>query len=168
MPRMFTPSCRAALLTSDQTPAPMHSAIVPTAGTVVTEMKTPTRGPDFEVVRERTPATPASSAITNDQMSGLMMNFVSSPLAASSGDTRPMSVPTNHSGAAMARAIRNPRTRVLAARGSSESRGRASARQMAATGENSGPTTIAPTIRIGWSSSRPVPAMSVASVRNEQ
>ena len=41
--------------------------------------------------------------------------------------------------------------------GSMPSRGWARAKQIAAMGENSGPTTIAPTIRIGWSVIRPAP-----------
>ena len=62
-------------------------------------------------------------------------------------------------------AIAKPPNSVVSARGRIAERGRASARQIAATGENSGPTTIAPMIRIGWSSSRPAPAISVARVR---
>ena len=58
-----------------------------------------------------------------------------------------------------------PPKSVVSARGRIDGRGRASARQIAATGENSGPTTIAPMMRIGWSSSRPAPAISVARVR---
>ena len=43
--------------------------MVPTAGTEVMEKKTPTSAEDFDVVSESTPATPASSAMTNDHAS---------------------------------------------------------------------------------------------------
>ena len=56
--------------TSCQTPVPMHSATVPAAGTVVTEMNTPTSGPTSAVVSASVPAMPASTAMTNDQPSG--------------------------------------------------------------------------------------------------
>ena len=51
--------------------------MLPSAGTVVTEMKTPTRAEALPAVSEMTPATPASSATTNDQWSGCQMNPVS-------------------------------------------------------------------------------------------
>lgn len=88
------------------------------------------------MVSESPPATPASIAITNDQMSGWTMNDVSSPRAASATDTSPTSRPRNHIGVATTSAIRKPTTSVRTACGCSEIRGRrASARQIAATGE---------------------------------
>ena len=45
--------------------------MLPAAGTVVTEMKTPDSPPTFAEVRERTPAAPAITATTNDQRSGV-------------------------------------------------------------------------------------------------
>ena len=141
--------------------------MVPTAGTVVTEMNTPTSGPDLEVVSASTPATPASSAIRNDQMSGWTMKSVCGPVAASAAEARPSACASVHSGVATRIAIRKPPNSVVSARGRIAGRGRASPTQIAATGENSGPTTIAPMIRIGWSSSRPAPAISVARVRND-
>ena len=58
--------------------------MVATAGTVVIEMKTPTSAEDFDVVSDRIPAHPASSATMNDQMSGWTMKSVASPVVASS------------------------------------------------------------------------------------
>ena len=144
----------------------MHSASVPTAGTVVTEMNTPTSGPDLEVVSASTPATPASSAIRNDQMSGWTMKSVCGPVAASALVARPTARATEpQRRRRRPRRWRSRRRAWCSARGRIEGRGRASARQIAATGENSGPTTMAPMMRMGWSSSRPAPAISVARVR---
>ena len=158
-PRRFTPSWARAPGISDQTPTPRHSASVPTAGTVVTEMNTPTSGPDLEVVSASTPATPASSAIRNDQMSGCTMKSVCGSgrrvrlgreADRVGADTTAARDDGHGDGEAAERACSSARGRI-------EGRGRASARQIAATGENSGPTTMAPMIRIGWSSSRPAP-----------
>ena len=76
-PARLSASCSSEPRTSagDQTARP--SARLPSAGTVVTEMKTPTRAEAFPAVSEMTPATPASSATTNDQWSGCQMNPVS-------------------------------------------------------------------------------------------
>ena len=54
------------------------------AGTVVTEMNTPTSAPLFAEVSERTPATPARTATTSDQRSGAVMKPVSGRSASSS------------------------------------------------------------------------------------
>ena len=63
-------------------------------------------------------------------------------------------------------ATTKPVTRERTAWGSIPRRGCASAKQIAAMGENSGPTTIAPTMRIGWSRMRPAPAIRAARVMN--
>jgi hypothetical protein len=46
------------------------------AGTVVTEVNTPTSALDRPAVRGSVPAAPASSATTNDHRSGFQMNPV--------------------------------------------------------------------------------------------
>ena len=44
--------------------------ILAAAGIVVTEISTPARAPDFEVVSDSTPATPAQNATKNEKKSG--------------------------------------------------------------------------------------------------
>ena len=61
---------------SPQSPQARQTAKVPTAGIVVTEMNTPTSGPDFAVVSDSVPATPARQATTKDQPSGRTMKSV--------------------------------------------------------------------------------------------
>ena len=73
------PSCAPASAASGYAPVARVSAAVPSAGTVVTEMKTPTSAPDFSVVSDSTPAAPASTATTSDQPFGLTMKSVCAP-----------------------------------------------------------------------------------------
>ena len=47
------------------------------AGIVVTEIRTPTRAPDFALVSESTPAVPAKAATMNENSSGWEMKSVS-------------------------------------------------------------------------------------------
>ena len=69
-PDRLSASCSREPVASDHVVVARASDNVPTAGTVVTEMKTPTSVDDFDVVSETMPATPASSAMTNDHPSG--------------------------------------------------------------------------------------------------
>ena len=89
--------------------------MVPTAGTVVMEMKTPTSAEDFDVVSESTPATPASRAMTNDQASGEMMNSVSGPVVACTKVKMPSAYNTAQTAQAMSAHRANPPRSVVAA-----------------------------------------------------
>src|SRR5690348_7000164 len=77
MPVMLTASWATEPVTSSHRPSPTATAAYPAAGTVVTEMKTPTSADDLPAVTDRTPAAPASSATMNDHLSGLTMNSTS-------------------------------------------------------------------------------------------
>ncbi len=70
MPLMLMRSCWALPQTSSPTPKAMPRATFPTAGTVVTEMKTPESPQTFAEVRDRTPAAAAMTATMKDHLSG--------------------------------------------------------------------------------------------------
>ena len=57
--------------TSCETAERQPRAMLPAAGTVVTEMKTPERPPTFAEVSESTPAAAAMIATTSDHLSGV-------------------------------------------------------------------------------------------------
>ncbi len=137
------------------------------AGTVVTEIATPTSAPDFADVSESTPATPARNATTNENRSGCQMKAVfgrspstwawwNSP-AASMKRLKPV---VSSSAAA------KPATSAISDRHARRGARCTSAVQTPASGPNSGPTAIAPTIRIALSSTTPQAAIIVATVRN--
>ena len=70
MPEMFIRSCSALRQISLVAPKAIASAILPAAGTVVTEMKTPVRPPALAEVSDKAPAAPAMTATMNDHLSG--------------------------------------------------------------------------------------------------
>jgi hypothetical protein len=76
MPRIFTSSCKALGHISPFALKANSSAMLPAAGTVVTEMNTPVRPPDLAEVSDSTPAAPAITATMNDHLSGLSMKWV--------------------------------------------------------------------------------------------
>ena len=121
------------------------------AGIVVTEISTPISAPDLAVERLSMPAAPAQTATMNANASGLEMLFASawSSMSKASGT---MSAPSKmqrgeHGGADREREADDERER-RAARELGRAAGRPR-RTRPATGPNSGPTTIAPTTRIG-------------------
>ncbi len=57
---------RADFAATSQSPRIAATTANPAAGTVVTEMNTPTRAADFDDIRDSIPAAPASSATTNE------------------------------------------------------------------------------------------------------
>ena len=61
------PRARRPVLVGAATP------MLAAAGIVVTEISTPAKAPDFAVVRDSTPATPAMNATKNEKKSGLEM-----------------------------------------------------------------------------------------------
>ena len=105
--------------------------------------------------------------MTNDQPFGWRMNAVAGPVLASAALIHPKAYATDQQAHANTVAIRNPPSSRVSAGASSLGRGLASAKQIDEMGANSGPTTIAPTMSMGWSRYRPMPAMSVASTKNE-
>ncbi len=76
IPARFIPSCAADPVISAVSKTARPRARFPAAGTVVTEMKTPTMALVLSVARASTPAVPASSATMNDHRSGRQMKPV--------------------------------------------------------------------------------------------
>ena len=66
MPTRLTASCAADFAATSQSPRIAATTANPAAGTVVTEMNTPTSAADFDDTSDSIPAAPASSATTND------------------------------------------------------------------------------------------------------
>jgi hypothetical protein len=130
-------------------------------------MKTPTSALERPAVSDRTPAAPASSATTNDHRSGVQMK----PVSGRGSDTSELSIqPTAAASSAstIVTAIATAKPATSSRIASRSRRGRQSAipTQAAATGPNSGPTTIAPTTRIAESRTTAIAAIVVARQRN--
>ncbi len=137
------------------------------AGTVVTEIATPISAPDFVEVRESVPAMPARNATTNDIQSGFQMNAVLGRAAstiASVNSPKAFIIQANPTVTAIATA--NPAISVHSERHARRGARWTSAVEIPASGPNSGPTAIAPTIRIALSSITPQAASIVATERN--
>ena len=136
IPTRLIPSWVADSRAPCQLPTAKLSATVPAAGTVVTEMNTPTRVDDFAAVSDSTPAVPASSAMTNDQPFGWRMNAVAGPVLASAALIHPKAYATDQQAHANTVAIRNPPSSRVSAGASSLGRGLASAKQIDEMGAN--------------------------------
>ncbi len=152
---------------SSQSPYAAATPMFAAAGIVVTEMSTPMSAPDFAVESDSMPAVPASSATMTENVSGCEMKNVwarlSGPRASGpSENARRASVTTNEA----VIAATNPTESAAAARRAIIGRRRTTATHSAASGPNSGPTTIAPTIRIAESVRMPMAARSVAITMN--
>ena len=138
------------------------------AGIVVTEIRTPISAPDLAFVSERIPATPATKATKNEKKSGLEMKSVSSwsrrhEVVRARPD--PLEHQRRETGKHDAgRESRRRGRRTSAGRGPSAA-GRAP-RTARRAGRTPGPTTMAPTIRIGWSSRMPTAPICMASTMN--
>ena len=133
------------------------------AGIVVTEMSTPISAPDFDVLSESIPAAPANRPIATAYQSGEAIVLarpwsasvkVSGPRPTSLASTVRPSVTRMPSGKPTASAVKE--------RTASAGRRCTAATQKPAIGPNSGPTTIAPTIRIALSRITPIEAITVA------
>ena len=138
------------------------------AGTVVTEMKTPTRAPLFADVRDSTPAIPASTATTTDQRSGAVMNPVSGRSAVSSSvpnQPRPPADERQQGGQADRHGEPDDQRRPRPVRAIRRPPVDERRRPAPASGANSGPSTIAPMTRIAESLMIAIAASSVAIVR---
>ncbi len=70
MPTRFTSSCARDERDRCHSPSTVATATNAAAGTVVTEMKTPTKALDFAEVRDRIPAAPASNAMISENGPG--------------------------------------------------------------------------------------------------
>ena len=166
MPATLMPSWVAARTNSSPPPSAIDSPMSAAAGTVVTEMNTPTSAPLFAEVSDRTPAIPAKTATTSDQRSGSVMNPVSGRSASSSeGSNQPSSRPASTARAVIAIAIAKPThqgDRGAAGDGGTPVHDGDGQR---GEGANSGPSTIAPMVRIAESLMIATAARSVAMVR---
>jgi len=139
---------------------------LPAAGTVVTEMNTPTRALERPAVSDSVPAVPASSATTKDHRSGFQMNAVSGRGAVSEpGSIQPAARAARAKSAVIAMARAKPSTSSRRPPATSRHSRRARPVATAATAPNSGPTTIAPTTSTEESSTTAMPAIIVARVR---
>ena len=128
-------------------------------------MSTPINAPDFAEVRESIPAIPATKATKKEKKSGLAMKSVSGWLlgSKSSGDTpRARNASTERS--VISTPAGNPTARAASERRAKSGRRSTRATDSPASGPNSGPTTIAPTIRIGWSRRMPTAAICMARI----
>ena len=130
---------------------------------MVTEIRTPTRAPDLAEVSERIPATPAKTAMITENSFGREMNWVNGwfPAVGSPGPMLIRLVKSANRKAAVI-AAGNPTRSALAERIATSLRLAISATQKPAIGPNSGPTTIAPMIRIVESRMIPHAAISPA------
>jgi hypothetical protein len=166
IPARLMPSWVLAWRNSAHPPRPRDRAMSAAAGTVVTEMNTPTSAPLFAEVRESTPATPASTATTTDQWSGAVMKPVSGRSADSSSTPyQPSHRPISATAAVRPIATAKPATSATAALRAIRRRPWIRATARAARGANSGPSTIAPITRIAESLTIAIAARSVAIVR---
>src|SRR6476659_3449225 len=91
MPTRLTPSCAADWAAIAQSPTVAATTANPAAGTVVTEMNTPTSAADFDDTNDSMPAAPANNATTNENgptwkmkstsLSSLVVSSVTQPTA---------------------------------------------------------------------------------------
>src|SRR4051794_23368353 len=146
-------------------PSP-YTAATPTlaaAGIVVTEIRTLMRAPDFAVVSDNMPATPAQNATKPAKTSGEAI-VVASEWSSAPKVSGPTPVALNTRVVANTAAIPsgNPTASAANDRAARSGRRWTAATQNPAIGPNSGPTTMAPTMRIGLSNRMPTPAMQEA------
>src|SRR3954469_6134692 len=120
--------------------------------------------PDLAVVSESMPATPAAKATKKAKKSGFEIACakVECSKEKEPGAT-PVALKIRPAANVTAIAVGKPTASASSERRASGRSRSTSATQKPAIGPNSGPTTMAPTIRIGESSSRPTQAISVAS-----
>jgi hypothetical protein len=162
----LTPSWTADPQASSQTPYAAATATCAAAGMVVTEMSTPTSAPDFDDVSESIPATPARKPTIHDVASGCQMKSSARSVSRSARLDRSHQSMSQVSSTVPTIPTGKPTTSASADLAASGARHCTSATQSAASGPNSGPTTIAPTMRIGWSRRTPMPAIIVAMIMN--
>src|SRR5881394_2711465 len=145
---------------SDQSPKAAATPIAAAAGIVVTEISTPISAPDLAEVSESIPATPAKKATMKEKVLGSEMNAVSgrSPTR-KPPPTRSVHLAKRPKRKAAVIPIGKPTASASRERRPRSGRRCTSATQRPASGPNSGPTTIAPTIRIGWPSITPAEAI---------
>ena len=157
----------AAPPASLQSPYAAATPMLDAAGIVVTEIRTPIRAPDLAFVRDRIPAVPATKATKNEKKPGFEMNPVSSwSLGTKSSGLAPMASNARVARHASTMPVGNPTPSAASDRRARSDLRWTSATDRPASGPNSGPTTIAPTIRIGWSSRMPTAPICIASTMN--
>ena len=149
----------AARLTASWAIAPRHSdqsapaaatPMLAAAGIVVTEIRTPIKAPDLAEVSDSIPAAPARAATMKEKPSGWEMNWVSGCWAlVKSASSRPVAFEARVNSQAAVIPTGKPIASAVRERRAASRRRSTIATQRPARGPNSGPTTIAPTIRIG-------------------
>ena len=150
---------------TSQSPTDAATTANPAAGTVVTEMNTPTRAADFADTSDSIPAAPASSATTNDSGPTWKMKSTSVSWSVFCSWIHPSASPPSTNAAVTAMATGKPTSSAIEARRARSSRRRTSATASAASGPNSGPTTIAPTTVTGELVTTPTAAIMHARHR---
>ena len=134
------------------------------AGIVVTEISTPVSAPDFEVVRDSTPATPAQNATKNEKESGLEITTAKAVVRLGERVGRQsvhLKISEARNPAAMPTG--KPTGSATNERSADSARRSTTATQKPPADRTPGPSTIAPTSRIGVSRRIATVAMSVAS-----
>ena len=151
-----------------QSPTDAATTANPAAGTVVTEMNTPTSAADLADTSDSMPAAPASSATTNDSGPTWKMKSTSVSSRVLRSVIQPSASPLNTKAAVTVIATGKPTSRAIDARRARYIRRRTSATASAASGPNSGPTTMAPTTVTGESVITPTAAIMQARHRNNR
>jgi hypothetical protein len=119
------------------------------AGIVVTLISTPIRAPDLAVERLSMPAAPAQQATKAAKKSGLAIVWDNEWLAAlNASGVMSVALKTSELRMTAPMASGNPTASAASDRAASSGRRWTVATQTPAIGPNSGPTTIAPTMRI--------------------
>ena len=112
--------------------------------------RTPISAPDLADVSDSIPAAPAKQATMKEKPSGWEMNWVSGCWAlVKSASRRPVALAASVNSQAAVIPTGKPTASAESERQARSSRRSTIATQRPASGPNSGPTTIAPTIRIG-------------------
>ena len=129
-------------------------------------MNTPTSAADLADTSDSMPAAPASSATTNDSGPTWKMKSTSVSSRVLRSVIQPSASPPNTKAAVAAIATGKPTSSAIDARRAKFIRRRTSATASAASGPNSGPTTMAPTTVTGESVTTPTAAIMQARHRN--
>src|SRR4051812_26084548 len=166
IPTRLTASCAADWAATAQSPTVAATTAKPAAGTVVTEMKTPTSAADFAETNDNMPAAPANNATTNDSGPTWKMKSTSDSSWVLPKEIQPTASPASTPSAVTSIATGKPTKSAAAARRERYIRRRTSATASAASGPNSGPTTMAPTTVTGESLTTPTAAIRHARHRN--
>ncbi len=158
----FTPSTSRALTATDHCSSPAPTPMNAAAGTVVTEMATPTAKLAL-VSKASMPATPAARATPTVAMLTVASSPTWSPVMSAAGDTAPVRRRAVVSTNAVTTTRPRPEPMVPRARPSRRGRRATMATHAADIGSRSGLTAIAPTMSTGLLPSTPNAAITPAT-----